>query len=346
MPFVINELRSRRHQFWTPIPLPKSAGISAGTASLTLTTHSATVNVDVEIEASTQALNVTTYPATVNVDVDVGTGTPASLSVNTHAATISVDVDVATSTPALTVTTYPATIDLNIQASTASLIVTTYPATIGKAVNTTTASLTLTTYPATIGVVSPGTVTGPPDAPFVLREQRSRQQKLAIPSPSYPETPPLEERIGYHPGSAGVETLRSSFTRQLQETPHPASYPVAAPPAAQPFAALMPARETRAWQPIAAHLQQVHLGVFTETPQSYYTGDYPSAFQALTANRTSFKRRHLTALMPEDFDVQPTTAAVPPAYFEPKQHRRHEQRKIVRLPQLDVRPWTVQSPAA
>jgi hypothetical protein len=50
--------------------------------------------------------------------------------------------------------------------------------------------------------------------------------------------------------------------------------------------------------------------------------------------------------MPESFPATPTTEPIIPAYFAPKQHRRHEKRKIVHLPQLDERPRTIQSAAA
>jgi len=195
---------------------------------------------------------------------------------------------------------------------------------------------------------TPGrTVFGSPrlSGQFVVREHESRRH-LTLPWAEHTPVTPTN-LFGYHPGSARVTANWSSFARVHLSAPDPVgSYSPAAGPAAQPFGAWHSTLQTQKWPEVAAYLQQTTLGVYKETPDSFYTGDYPSSFAAEKAHKVWFERKHLRTELLPDAPVTATTEAVIPAYFAPKQHTRHEKRNIVYLPRLDQYTRTVQSPAA
>lgn len=186
-------------------------------------------------------------------------------------------------------------------------------------------------------------------APWIIRTEPSRKlQTLAWP-PHTPATPEAQVFAGYWPGSGRVVAHRTSFSRRHLQAPHPPEYPETSPPAGEPFSAFDNSSwhaQAKKWFEVASYLQSVHLGVYKETPASLYTGTYPAGFAAQKAHRVWFDRKHLTVPHPEDASVTPTTEAVIPAFFAPKQHSRHEKRTIQHLPRLDTFELTIQSAAA
>lgn len=106
--------------------------VGVSVASLSLTTHAATISYDINVAVNAASLTLTTYPATVALDVAVNANA-ASLTLATHAATISYDVNVSAATAGLSLTTYSATVDtgdVNVAVGISALSLTTYPATV------------------------------------------------------------------------------------------------------------------------------------------------------------------------------------------------------------------------
>jgi len=182
--------------------------------------------------------------------------------------------------------------------------------------------------------------------PWAIRTVRSRKLLTPLWPPDSPATPASQASSGYERVSAN----RTSFRRVHLSSPDPiGSYSPAAGPAAQPFAAYDTSarrQQEHRWSETAAHLQLTRLGVYSKTDPAYYTGWYPSGFAAEKAHRIWFERKHLELSAPVTSPLTSTTAAAPPSYFAPKQHQRHEQRKVVRLPILLERPRTIQTPSA
>lgn len=171
------------------------------------------------------------------------------------------------------------------------------------------------------------------------RFQRLPEQLADTGSPTAPRAD------GEHPGSGLVKAFRSAFRFTLQTVDYPDEYPLATPPAAEPHAAYQRV-DALIPRPTAQYLQPTRLSSFRKTDPAYYTGWYPAGYAAEKAHKVWFERKHLRLPHPEDPSVTSTSAAEPPAYFLPKQHERHEKRKHVELPELDIYTRTIQSPAA
>jgi len=117
-----------------------------GVASMTTSTHQATITFDVGVNAGTASLTTTTYPVTLTYDVNVNAGT-AAMTTTPRQATLTFDVDVTTTPQALLTTTHPADVSLGvtIAAGVASMTTTTHQATLTYDVNVNAGTQTLTT---------------------------------------------------------------------------------------------------------------------------------------------------------------------------------------------------------
>jgi hypothetical protein len=321
--------------------------MASGTPSVPTLTASGTI-VQVYKPSGTVNLEALTATGTVTQQ-QVVTGT-ATLAELTASGTASLGGLEASGTP-------------NLEALTASGTVTQEQVVTGSAsVPTLTASGTVTQEQVVTGSASVPTLTasgtakifsseapGHYTASFVIRWSDSRKHQQWIKPPSTPLSPTQAERAGYFPASRRVEASRFSFERHHLQSPHPAEYPASDAPPAPSFAAWDLRgwlSQLDRWKEVGQYLQLNALAVFKETDPNYYSGWGMAFATTPRAFRTSFRRQHQSWPMPESFPATPTTEAIVPAYFAPKQHRRHERRKVVHLPRLDEHPRTIQSAAA
>ena len=160
-----------------------------------------------------------------------------------------------------------------------------------------------------------------------------RYERRVLEIDSYPVTP--EPTAGDYPGSGAVRSFRTSFKFSLQQLPYPDEYPVASPPAAEPFGAYN-VTTVRKWPEVAQYLQTTSAAtVFKKTDPAIRTGWYPAGQAAEKAHKVWFDRKRIGPLVVVETPATPKAAAVPPSYFPPKQHVRRGKLKLLKLPQLD-----------
>ena len=187
----------------------------------------------------------------------------------------------------------------------------------------------LPVYPVT--PTTPATVQAFAAVKAHIRHQK-RYERRTLEIDSYPATPEILIQSGY-PGSGGVKAFRSGFRFQLQTLGYPDEYPETSAPAA-PLVPAFSKVEALVPKPTAQYLQTTGgAGVFKLTDPAYYTGWYPGGFAAQKAHKIWFDRKHLKTPPPVTSPASPGPAAVvPPSYFSPKQHQRHEKRSLLKLP--------------